>query len=118
MTNNEKIWEKRSSQMNLLIDMRYLALDLVDIRSWPKQAVEMERLIDMRYLALDLIDSGAVQGFGEIYNSRGWRFLCILYKVRNFLLPNDSLQYRICRKIFRGLRLIKGSFKNNIGRSI
>ena len=39
----------------------------------------------------------------RIYNSRGWRLLKKLYRIKDILLPQGSLRYRIVRKIFRSI---------------
>ncbi|MBE6035713.1 MAG: glycosyltransferase [Clostridiales bacterium] len=47
-----------------------------------------------------------------IYNSRGWRYLNLAYKFKDFLIPQKSIRYKVVRKCFRALRFIKRTYTN------
>jgi len=46
----------------------------------------------------------------QIWNSRGYKFVQVLWKVRKALLPEGSLQYRIVRTLYRGVRKLVALF--------
>lgn len=112
----ETFWRGLSTEMDGLIKQRYEALDRLDrnestvshkseicIADIPEKEDANRILEESRQLREEL---------DRIYRSRGWRYLCWCYRIKDRLMPRGSLRYRIVRKMFRGLRFIKRSVRN------
>lgn len=107
MFNDGIDWCKENDYISELIRLRYDALDRLDnITSVvDKMNVEADRDWYVEYLS-------ATDQLNRIYSSRGWKYLQICYRIKDRVIPQNSVRYLIVRKIFRGLRFVKRSIHN------
>ncbi len=110
-------WSTLSDEMNGLIERRYQALDRLD---YPEDASfrEAEACDDANAASFEKINRLGEENrmlresLNRIYGSRGWRYLCFCYRLKDRLIPRGSMRYKIARKLFRILRFIKRSVRN------
>lgn len=109
---NDKIWLERVRYTNELIDLRYAALDRFD-NPQEKTMPEMKGTVnDGQSQELQEENIRLHAELQKIYNSRGWRLLSFLYRLKDKVIPPSSFQYKLARKMFHGLRFIKRSLRN------
>lgn len=75
-----------------------------ELQDKEKVISEQSRKIHSLYQQIDVLN---IQ-LSEIYASEGWRFLSVLYKVRNSILPPGSSRHHRVKKIVNRLRGKKG----------
>jgi GT2 family glycosyltransferase len=110
------IWKHYSEEMDELIKKRYAAFDTLDRGQDTISQTESDFMsADEDHNKIEELmnenDSLRME-LSRIYNSRGWRFLRLLYRLRDTLLPLNSIRRKIVKKLFKGLLFVKRSIKN------
>lgn len=91
--------------VNLLISWRYENLDKIDRPEEFINTKDYKSTMDALNQENDYLRSE----LNKLYNSRGYRLLKIMYRIKDILIPRGSLRYKIARIIFKVLRYIKNT---------
>lgn len=104
-------WIERYEEMETLLQLRYAEIHLQYTET---ENTELKAQIEencRRIAELEYQIEEKQAQICAIYSSRGWRFVRVMYKIRDKIFPSGSLRRKIAGKIWRAFRRVKDKFR-------
>jgi lipopolysaccharide biosynthesis protein/glycosyltransferase involved in cell wall biosynthesis len=82
------------------------------VQSLSARVVEKEALLVQKEQSVQSLSQEQSAKLGEIFGSRAWRLIQLLWRARTVLIPHGSMRERLARRLFKVIRSVRSGSKS------